>query len=243
MVSKSGEASKLIQLPQAEPTVEETASVEVPSVVETTTDVPKIVGTVSKPIIEEPSEKQQPVLLGAVEVDDEKIFVAGTGEPGRAVNIYIDDKYIGAAKISKNGSFLLEADATLKFGNHHVRADMLKKNSAQVSARAQVPLIHDAPVELQAAAQKLPEPVAPVVTKQAPAKTVIEVAANEPAAPTIAPTVAPKITLEKPRLQSEEKTAVLTKPKPSSPQKERNMASPSSPTVGAIPNTVLSKNQ
>ena len=236
MVSKSGAASKLIQLPQVEPTVEETVSVQAPSIVETTTDAPKIVGTVTKPVVVEPSEKQQPVLLGAVEVDDEKIFVAGTGEPGRAVNIYIDDKYIGAAKISKNGSFLLEADATLKFGNHHVRADMLKKNSAQVSARAQVPLIHDAPVELQVATKKSPEPAAPIVTKTAPAKTVVEVATNEPAEPKIAPTITPKITLEKPRQQSEEKVAVLTTP--SSPPIARNIASPSSPTVGTIPNTV-----
>ena len=231
MVSKSGAASKLIQTPQVEPLVEETASVQEPSIIETTTDTPKIVDTVSKPVVADPPEKQRPVLLGAVEVDDEKIFVAGTGEPGRAVNIYIDDKYIGAAKISKNGSFLLEADATLKFGNHHVRADMLKKNSAQVSARAQVPLIHDAPAEMQVDAKKLPEPVAPVVVKREPAKTEVEVAANN----SVTPTAAPKIALEKPRQQSEEKVAVLAKP--SSPLKARNIVSPSSPTVGAIPNT------
>ena len=250
MVSKAGEASKLIQRPQPKPIpvkkqepektdVVKLEPTQVPVIAKTEPDEvknsPPITKTQPKPLVDTPIEKQQPVLLGAVEVEDEKIFVAGTGEPGRAVNIYIDDKYIGAAKVSTNGSFLLEADATLNFGNHNVRADMLKRNSAQVSARAQVPLIHHAPIELQVAAKKPPELVAPFITKTAPAKTVVEVAANEPAAPTIAP----KITLEKPRLQSEEKIAALTKAKPSSAPITRNIASPTSPTVGANPKIVV----
>ncbi len=87
----------------------------------------------------------KPVFLGAVEVEDKKIFVAGTGQPDHIVNIYIDDKFVGSAKADSQGAFLMESSSTLAFGNHTVRADMLSNTNATVVARAQVPLIHDVP--------------------------------------------------------------------------------------------------
>ena len=87
----------------------------------------------------------KPVFLGAVEVENKKIYVAGTGQPDHIVNIYIDDKFIGNAKVDSQGAFLMESSSTLAFGNHTVRADMLGNANATVVARAQVPLIHDLP--------------------------------------------------------------------------------------------------
>ena len=99
------------------------------------------------------------VFLGAVEVEGEKIFIAGTGEPNRVINIYVDGKFVGAARVNAQGSYLLEANSKLKIGEHVIRADMLAKSSAQVVARAEVPLIHDAPQN--------PTPK-PIVTANAP---------------------------------------------------------------------------
>ncbi len=89
----------------------------------------------------------KPVFLEAVEVEGEKVFVAGTGEPGRVINIYIDERFMGNAKVNSRGIFLVESSSTLGFGSHTVRADMLGDGTAVVVARAEVPLIHDNPPE------------------------------------------------------------------------------------------------
>ena len=89
--------------------------------------------------------------LEQLKFENKKIFVAGTGQPDHIVNIYIDDKFVGSAKVDTQGTFLMESSSTLSFGNHTVRADMLGNGNAIVVARAQVPLIHDlqeAPKEL-----------------------------------------------------------------------------------------------
>lgn len=87
----------------------------------------------------------QPVFLGAVEVEKDKVYVAGTGHPDHIVNIYIDEKFVGSAKVDAQGTFLMESSSTLTIGKHTVRADMLGNTGATVVARAQVPLIHDQP--------------------------------------------------------------------------------------------------
>ena len=115
---------------------------------------PKLVAKVEAPPAPKPVVKInpkpepvviKPVFLGAVEVEGTKIFIAGSGEPGRVVNVYIDGVFIGKTRVNRNGSFLLEANSKLDFGEHTVRADMLEIASATVVARAEVPLIHDAP--------------------------------------------------------------------------------------------------
>lgn len=170
MVTKPGAATKLIQVPEAKAEI-----IRVPTPAPVVEPKPE---AVPKPVIVAKAEPvvpdavptvQKPVLLGAVEVEEGKLFVAGTGEPGRTVNIYIDDKFVGKALVKPNGSFLLESKSALAFGNHTVRADMLGNNTAQVSVRAQVPLIHDQPA---------PEPI--IVAKAEPASRTLKPVAPEP---------------------------------------------------------------
>jgi nucleoid-associated protein YgaU len=101
-----------------------------------------------------PVEETRPVLVSAVDFEDGKIYIAGTGEPGRTVNIYIDGAMTGSAVVGPDGAFLLEAPSQLAPGDHTIRADLLSADGSAVAARAEVPLVHEAPTEVAAAEQK-----------------------------------------------------------------------------------------
>lgn len=160
MVTKAGEASKLIQVPKPKPVVEIKPEPASPQPVAKVEPKPEPAKVATAPVVE-PKRKPvaapvavKPVLLGAVEVENSKLFIAGTGEPGRIINLYLNDRFVGTAVVNSQGAFLLESDEELDFGEHIVRADMLAKENAVVVARAQVPLVHDAPVVVA----KAPEP-------------------------------------------------------------------------------------
>lgn len=85
------------------------------------------------------------VMVEAVDVEDDRLFVAGSGEPGRVVNIYIDDELLGTATIGPKRTFLLEAVKPLSDGEYEIRADMLEPGSGEVARRAAVRLIHETP--------------------------------------------------------------------------------------------------
>ena len=97
----------------------------------------------------EPETPQIPVLIEAAEVEGDKIFIAGTGQPGAVVNIYMEGQYKGSAVVGEEGAFLFEGSGGLAAGRYAVRADMLAANSAQVVARAEVSLLHK-PEEIEA---------------------------------------------------------------------------------------------
>jgi nucleoid-associated protein YgaU len=145
MVAKPGEATRVMQAGETE-----TAAVS-----------PEPAAPEAKPADEapaaqpaEPKAAVKPVLVSAVDYENGRIFVAGTGEPDRIVDIYIDDKLTGSTRVSGDGSFLLEADMDLSVGEHSIRADMLSADGASVEARAAVPLLHEPPAEVAAVEQK-----------------------------------------------------------------------------------------
>ncbi|MEZ5872533.1 MAG: LysM peptidoglycan-binding domain-containing protein [Nitratireductor sp.] len=135
----------------------------------------------------EPAAEVKPVLVQAVDVEAGRIFVAGTGEPGRIVNIYMDDNFVGAAKVGDAGNFLLEANAEVPNGTHKVRADMLEPGSAVVATRAEVALVHEAPApEPVQTAEAKPEPATEPVSKPAAEPVAEAKPAPQPAAETAA---------------------------------------------------------
>ncbi len=85
----------------------------------------------------------KPVLIEAAEVEGDKLFIAGTGEPGMSVNLYLDGDLLGSATVSENGAFLFEGTRKLSAGKYDIRADMSNQVSGKVVARAQVKLIHE----------------------------------------------------------------------------------------------------
>ena len=111
-----------------------------------------------------------PVLIEAADIEGEKLFIAGTGEPGAELNIYVDNQLLGSAQIAENGAFLFEGVKKLEPGRYDIRADMLKADSSDVSARAEVSLLHEPVVEPEVEVAEAEKPNEPVAVSQ-PAQT------------------------------------------------------------------------
>ena len=79
------------------------------------------------------------VRVDAVEIDGRKIFVAGSAEPGRTVRGYANEILLGDAKVSPDGSYLIEAERDLPVGDYIIRVDALEPDGVKVAARAAVP--------------------------------------------------------------------------------------------------------
>jgi len=82
------------------------------------------------------------VLIEAADVENGKIFIAGTGEPLTTINIYLENDLLGSTQVAENGAFLFEGSTQLERGRHNIRADMTK-GGASVLARAEVTLVHE----------------------------------------------------------------------------------------------------
>jgi nucleoid-associated protein YgaU len=79
------------------------------------------------------------VSVEAVEIEGNKIFVAGVADPGTTVRVYANDMVLGEAKTSPVGRFLVESIHELAVGDYIIRADMLAPDGVKVAARAAVP--------------------------------------------------------------------------------------------------------
>lgn len=82
---------------------------------------------------------QPEVSVEAVEIEGNKIFVAGVADPGSTVRVYANDMVLGEAKTSPVGRFLVESIHELAVGDYIIRADMLAADGVKVAARAAVP--------------------------------------------------------------------------------------------------------
>jgi nucleoid-associated protein YgaU len=78
------------------------------------------------------------VSIKAVEIEGNRLFVAGSGAPGATIRGYIDDALIGDADVNVEGNYVLDAEIDVSVGLHTIRVDMLDEDGAVV-ARAVVP--------------------------------------------------------------------------------------------------------
>ncbi|MEO3998663.1 LysM peptidoglycan-binding domain-containing protein [Mesorhizobium sp. CAU 1732] len=137
------------------------------------------------------SSEQQPatgsvVVVEAVEIEGGTIFVAGVAEPGRTVRVYADEIFLGDARASEGGRFLVEAQRDLAVGNYVIRADLLDADGTVIS-RAAVPFEREPGESIAAvAAPAQPQPAANGVTDgsaaQSAGDTQQDVAAGAPPA-------------------------------------------------------------
>jgi nucleoid-associated protein YgaU len=79
------------------------------------------------------------VLVSAVELEGDRIFIAGNARPGATVRLYADDRIVAEAKADNGGRFVADGTIKLAVGNHTIRADVLSANGAKVEFRASVP--------------------------------------------------------------------------------------------------------
>lgn len=97
------------------------------------------------------------VVVEAVEIEGDTIFVAGRAAPGYTVRVYADDTLIGDAVVSEGGRFLVEERRELPVGSYTIRADLLDPSGA-VLARAAVPFERE---EGETIAAVAPQPQSP----------------------------------------------------------------------------------
>lgn len=123
------------------------------------------------------------VVVEAVEIEGDTVFVAGRAVPGHTVRVYADALFLGDAVVSDGGRFLVEAKRDLAVGNYMIRADLIDKDGG-VLARAAVPFEREPGETIAAVA-----PAAPATTPAAPsAMTPAAGGGEEPAAPLAATT-------------------------------------------------------
>ncbi|MEP3672563.1 MAG: Ig-like domain-containing protein [Hyphomicrobiales bacterium] len=88
-----------------------------------------------------PKPQAPTVSVEAVEVDGDKVFIAGEGKAGSSVRVYIDSLSIGDVKVGQNGRWLFEDKQTVAPGEHTIRVDQITTSTGSVSARAEVPFV------------------------------------------------------------------------------------------------------
>lgn len=178
----------------------------------------------AKPAQTEPGTPAIPgvkIVVEAVEIDGNKIFVAGIADAGRKVRAYANEILLGDATTSPDGHFLVETSRDLPVGTYTVRVDALDAGGMKVVARATVPFERE-PGETIAA-------VAP--TEQAkPAEAPAEVAAAKPETPT-APEAA---SAEQPKQASQPSATAPTSDKPAE-------VAAAAPPADGVPETVSPK--
>ncbi|TCM73598.1 Ig-like domain-containing protein [Rhizobium sp. BK068] len=136
MVSKPGTASRIITAPKPDAEVASTAPSGQPAT--NASQAPGSTDMASAPA----AAGAQPgpattadVMVSAVEIEGDKIFVAGTAKPLANVVAYADDKLIGKAKAGPDGHFVVDGVMPLAIGDHKIRVDVLD-DADKVAVRA-----------------------------------------------------------------------------------------------------------
>ncbi|WP_417691874.1 LysM peptidoglycan-binding domain-containing protein [Roseibium sp.] len=121
---------------------EATADVAVDTNTETGSDATQLTAVAPQA---EPDTDMAPVEAGdmvvtveAVEAENGKVYVAGTGEAGHVVRVYVADKSLGEATMKGGDRWLVQGAMNLEAGAVEVRADMLDAKTGVVVARAAV---------------------------------------------------------------------------------------------------------
>jgi len=158
MVSKPGEASRIITAPQAPAPV---ASGPGPAAVTnppTGNDLASASQPTARPSPDAAGSAPQaraPVHVDAVEIEGDKVYVAGSAPRGSTVRVYADDKYVGEGKASADNRFVVNGTMALEPGNHSVRADLIDPKSGKVAMRATVPFDRPAGKDFAAVAPQV----------------------------------------------------------------------------------------
>jgi nucleoid-associated protein YgaU len=248
LVEQPGQPSKLITVPEpivAAPTapatdaaaVTETAKPDAPDApaeVKPAEPAPaeakpaEVAAVDPKPAAEQPASDLR-VEVKAIEIEGNKVFVAGIATPGGNIRAYANEILLGDARASDGGEFLVEALRDLPVGDYIVRADLLAKDGNKVLMRAQVPFRREAGAAVAAVAAPTP----PVAAAPAVPTTVPATQSTPPAQP---PAPAPETTVAAaPAQQPAEATPADTGPATVIPTPEVTLpASPPSVTSAAL---------
>ena len=192
MVSKPGEASRMITLPGSETAsaapAAEPAAAAAPAAAQATEaggitlpeppaaaselagSAPAMPGsteTAAAPAAAATPEAQAAlpgateVQVTAVEIEGDRIFVAGKAPVGAAVRGFANKALIGDSASDASGNFVIEGEMKLEVGNHIIEVELLDA-SGKVVVRASVPFERPAGEQVSVVAQTAPSAAAAV---------------------------------------------------------------------------------
>lgn len=130
MVSKPGEASRLMTVPDQ---INADKQPRVPAAA-----AESAAKTAPTPVNAQAPVPTEQLQITAVELEGDKIFVAGTAPKGRNVAAYVDGKSIGSSDVDQKGHFVVEGEMAISVGQHIIAVD-LKDANGKVTLRASVP--------------------------------------------------------------------------------------------------------
>ncbi|MCT8266560.1 LysM peptidoglycan-binding domain-containing protein [Afifella sp. JA880] len=81
---------------------------------------------------------QQELAVEAVETDSGTMYVAGAGEPGTTVRVYVDNAPLAETQVNEGGRWVVQSPKELAEDEVAVRADQLASSGADVTARSEV---------------------------------------------------------------------------------------------------------
>ncbi|MBZ9669378.1 LysM peptidoglycan-binding domain-containing protein [Mesorhizobium sp. B2-1-8] len=169
MVEEPGKPAELLTVPAPEtkpaPATGDQAAAPAPAVPAAT--APGVVEAKPAPAAPAaPAVTEPKIVVEAVEIEGNKIFVAGLADPGRKVRAYANDIPLGDAQTSSDGHFLVEATRDIPVGSYTIHVDGLDADGVKVVARAAVPFEREAG---EAVAAVAPAGTKPAETKPAAA--------------------------------------------------------------------------
>lgn len=95
------------------------------------------------------------VQVTAVEIEGDRIFVAGKAPAGATVRGFADKSAIGEAVSDASGNFVIEGEMKLEVGNHIIEVELLDK-TGKIVVRASVPFERPAGEQVSVVAQTAP---------------------------------------------------------------------------------------
>ncbi|SOC39829.1 LysM domain-containing protein [Rhizobium subbaraonis] len=144
MVAKPGEASRLITVPDETEAGQATAAPAAGGTNETAAvgqpaDAATAANGTSQADAGAATALSPNVRISAVELEGDKMFVAGSTRAGSLVRIYANDKLLGEIKADPQGRFVVDGVMPLPVGRHVIRADVMSNDVSKVELRASVP--------------------------------------------------------------------------------------------------------
>ncbi|NZD59758.1 LysM peptidoglycan-binding domain-containing protein [Rhizobium sp. WYCCWR 11290] len=169
MVSKPGAASRIITAPKAGTEVADASNPMVPPADKPATgelalQTPNLTDTPSGgadtapaiPGTAAPDKTNMPdVMVNAVEIEGNKIFIAGTTRSNAKVIGYADDSLVGQDTAGSDGHFVIDGVVALSVGDHKIRVDVVDP-AGKVIVRAAVNFNRPAGDQVRVAAQSAP---------------------------------------------------------------------------------------
>ncbi|MBY5412881.1 LysM peptidoglycan-binding domain-containing protein [Rhizobium leguminosarum] len=175
MVSKPGTASRIITAPKAGTEVADASNPMAPPADKTATgessaapaataaptgelalQTPNLTDTSSGGAATPSAKTNVPdVMVNAVEIEGNKIFIAGTTRPNAKVIGYADDSLIGQDTAGSDGHFVIDGVVALSVGDHKIRVDVVDP-TGKVIVRAAVNFNRPAGDQVRVAAQSVP---------------------------------------------------------------------------------------